>query len=293
MDTSGKDLEVHKRLVLSQHRIKRLEQESNIYKQRLLQLSQISAIKPEIDGYLRKNDLKNIIEVPPQAIEDNLDSKNSSDTDSLSNLSNGKQTERLLDMSFSSENGTSLPPVPPRRVVDLMSGDTPTTTSPAVGTRLEGLLLDEFENDQDFDPRGFENGLSSNDILNMNTYNGNNITNGNTNNGNNIINMNGNNMMNGNAPILAPPPKAARRQVMSNNNNGVIKNNLAEDIFGSTPAFTAPVTPKDPFNTSKDPFEMGDFNGIQASYQDAIGLLDKRVLEINVSYSVYKNIFDR
>ncbi|GJQ84580.1 putative phosphotyrosine-binding domain, phosphotyrosine-interaction (PI) domain protein, partial [Trypoxylus dichotomus] len=39
------------------------------------------------------------------------------------------------------------PPVPPRNFEN----------TPAVGTKLEGLLLGEFDQDNDFDPRSFEN----------------------------------------------------------------------------------------------------------------------------------------
>lgn len=41
----------------------------------------------------------------------------------------------------------SAPPVPPRSFEN----------TPAVGTKLEGLLLNELEHDNDFDPRSFEN----------------------------------------------------------------------------------------------------------------------------------------
>lgn len=41
--------------------------------------------------------------------------------------------------------------------------------TPAVGTKLEGLLLNEFEQDNDFDPRSYE--------ANVATVNGNNTPN--------------------------------------------------------------------------------------------------------------------
>lgn len=47
------------------------------------------------------------------------------------------------------------PPVPPRNF----------DNTPAVGTKLEGLLLNEFEQDDDFDPRSFE---SNNPLSNTN-----------------------------------------------------------------------------------------------------------------------------
>lgn len=64
METSGKDLETQRRAMVTQQKIKRLEQENGIYKQRLLELSQFIGIKPELDTYLRKNEISNILEIP-------------------------------------------------------------------------------------------------------------------------------------------------------------------------------------------------------------------------------------
>jgi hypothetical protein len=77
--------------------------------------------------------------------------------------------------------------------------------------------------------------------------------------------------------IVAPPPKTkeSRRQ-----------NGIKEDLFGSIP-FN--ITSNFIKNTFKDPFEMGEFGGstIHSSptHQDlenAIGLLDKQLLEMKV-----------
>lgn len=54
--------------------------------------------------------------------------------------------------------GISAPPVPPRHFEQ----------QPTVGTKLEGLLLNEIDSDQDFDPRGFENNSTSHTFPNMN-----------------------------------------------------------------------------------------------------------------------------
>lgn len=53
------------------------------------------------------------------------------------------------------------PPVPPRHFENL----------PTVGTKLEGLLLNEFdqvEDDDDFDPRSYENNSNSSPITTTN-----------------------------------------------------------------------------------------------------------------------------
>lgn len=76
---------------------------------------------------------------------------------------------------------------------------------------------------------------------------------------------------------MAPPPKTkdSRRQ-----------NGLKEDLFGSIPFNPTPtLNMKNEFN---DPFEMGEFgastvtNPSQQELENAIGLLDKRLLEMKV-----------
>lgn len=76
---------------------------------------------------------------------------------------------------------------------------------------------------------------------------------------------------------MAPPPKAKdlRRQ-----------NGVKEDLFGSVP-FNPPASTGSS-NEFKDPFEMGEFAGLSVSspsqqeLENAIGLLDKRLLEMKV-----------
>lgn len=46
---------------------------------------------------------------------------------------------------------------------------------------------------------------------------------------------------------------------------------------------------KDPFKTSVDPFEMGDFSINATNYVDAIGLLDKKILEMKVCIQIFYN----
>ncbi|XP_023310293.1 PTB domain-containing adapter protein ced-6-like [Anoplophora glabripennis] len=251
LETSGKDLESQRRAMITQQKIKRLEQENNVYKQRLLEISQFSSIRPELDQYLRKNDIRNILEVK-SSLNNNSNSSSDNTTVNNSNQTNGT-TKELLDLNSEITNGA--PPVPPRSFEN----------TPAVGTKLEGLLLNELEHDNDFDPRSFENNHNTQFYPN---------TNGNT----------------SSPPLIAPPPKAPRRSNLSlntnnGNNNGDFKTS-GQDLFGTTP-FTPALTPSPNSVTSGkilDPFEMGDF-GNAATPQDlenAIGLLDKRILEMKV-----------
>lgn len=100
MDTSGKDLESQRRAMVTQQKIKRLEQENNIYKQRLLEISRFVNIRSELDQYLRKQDIKNLLEVP-------LSSSISSNSD-ISSLNsehvNGNVSNQLLDFGTICDN---------------------------------------------------------------------------------------------------------------------------------------------------------------------------------------------
>lgn len=80
---------------------------------------------------------------------------------------------------------------------------------------------------------------------------------------------------------VAPPPKAkdSRRQ-----------NGVKEDLFGSVP-FNPPAPTSSSNNDFNDPFEMGEFGNLSLSntspqdLENAIGLLDKRLLEMKVNIS--------
>lgn len=267
LETSGKDLETQRRCMILQQKIKRLEHENNIYRQRL---QDIAAIKGSADvaAYLSQHNLPEILHVPGSSSEvtqvngTNGKSSSSTNNDSNGNTSNGSQQP---------------PPVPPRSFEksfdDDFMGSEPAPT-PSVGTKLEGLLMDEFE--EDFNPRAYEtavNGLANYQANHNPSVNGQvpsstnffSQTNGTTN----------------PPPLLAPPPKAkdSRRQ-----------NGVKEDLFGSIPFNPTPsINTKADFN---DPFEMGEFgasNAIsspsQQELENAIGLLDKRLLEMKDGFS--------
>lgn len=102
LETSGKDLESQRRAMIVQQKIKKLEQENNVYKQRLLELAQFAGVKPELDNYLKRNDLKNILEVPSST-----SISSSSDLSVKSAQMNGN-SHKLLDFSAETTNGNGL-----------------------------------------------------------------------------------------------------------------------------------------------------------------------------------------
>lgn len=104
LETSGKDLESQRRAMIVQQKIKKLEQENNIYKQRLLELSQFAGIKSELDNYLRRNDIRNILEVPPSTA---LSSSSDLSIKSNSMQVNGN-SHKLVDFTSENTNGNGV-----------------------------------------------------------------------------------------------------------------------------------------------------------------------------------------
>lgn len=99
LETSGKDLEAQKRAMLTQQKMKRLEQENNIYKQRLLEITCFSGIKQDVDQYLKKHNIKNILEIKGESLN----------SDKVNNNSQTNGTEKeLLDLHSDNTNGNGM-----------------------------------------------------------------------------------------------------------------------------------------------------------------------------------------
>ncbi|XP_019768928.1 PTB domain-containing engulfment adapter protein 1 [Dendroctonus ponderosae] len=229
LDTSGKDLETQQKAVIIQQKVKQTELEATIYKRRLLDIAEIASIRAEIEAYLRRNNLQSLVDLEPIGSRINTPSNQNGGPSPMI------ETANIIDL-----NG-SAPPVPPRL----------TDNSPAIGTKLEGLLLNEFETDNDFDPRSFEN-----------------------NTGNPPISL----------PLLAPPPKPAKRT------NLLLHTQLEANPVLNNPLSGSPsaATPNSITSSKIDPFEMGDFGANVTMSQDienAIDLLDKKILEMKAGFT--------
>ncbi|TGZ50278.1 PTB domain-containing engulfment adapter protein 1 [Temnothorax longispinosus] len=266
LETSGKDLETQRRCMVLQQKIKRLEHENNVYRQRLQDVAVIKG-SADVSAYLSQHNIPDILHVP------------GAPTDSPQ--VNGTISQPLLNMSDSNGNTSNgpqqPPPVPPRSFEksfdDDFMGNEP-APMPSVGTKLEGLLMDEFE--EDFNPRAYEtatNGLANHQSNNNPLLNGQ-ISSG-------SIFFSQSNGTTSPPPLLAPPPKTkdSRRQ-----------NGIKEDLFGSIPFNPTPTLNMK--NEFKDPFEMGEFgastmtsNPSQQELENAIGLLDKKLLEMKDGFS--------
>lgn len=283
LETAGRDLEVQRRLIVMQQRVKRLETENTVLRQRLTDMM----VGQDVEEYMRKNNITDMLEV--NHVNDNTSVASTASTEPLysspntNGNSSGSQKKRnlLVNLSSSSSsgslnNGSTVappPPVPPRQ----NSGSNFNTQTfgdisdldvnvPSVGTKLEGLLMDELE--EDFNPRAYEQGNSQPEQ--QQAFNGSAAPTP--------------------APLLAPPPKAARdparRSIQVNNGQ-------KEDIFGSTPFNIPTPTPRtnaNPIAASPDPFGMGDFGASgtepsQSDFENAIGLLDKKILEMKDGFS--------
>ncbi|XP_032672014.1 PTB domain-containing engulfment adapter protein 1-like [Odontomachus brunneus] len=265
LETSGKDLETQRRCMVLQQKIKRLEHENNVYRQRLQDIATIKG-SADVSTYLSQHNLPDILHVP------------GAPTDSPQ--INGATTKSLLNTSSDSNGNTSNgpqqpPPVPPRSFEKSFDDDfINEPPMPSVGTKLEGLLMDEFE--EDFNPRAYE--TAANGLANHQSNN-NPLLNGQISSGTNFFSQS--NGTTSPPPLLAPPPKTkdSRRQ-----------NGVKEDLFGSIPFNPTPTL--NIKNDFKDPFEMGEFgastvmsNTSQQELENAIGLLDKRLLEMKDGFS--------
>ncbi|XP_058794202.1 PTB domain-containing engulfment adapter protein 1-like isoform X2 [Phymastichus coffea] len=275
LETSGKDLEAQRRAMVLQQKIKRLEHENNVYRQRLQDIATIKG-SADIGAYLTQHDIPDILYVPDTSSSSAV---STAAKDSIPRV-NGSASKLFInsaaDTNGNASNGTQQPPpVPPRSFEksfddNFMGSESPSPQNLSTDSKGEGLLIDEFDED-DFNPRAFEN--TSNGISNH--LSNNNSTNGQITAGAIFTQTNGINS----PPLLAPPPKAkdSRRQ-----------NGVKEDLFGSVHFNPAPNANK---NDTKDPFEMGEFGNSSVhspTHQDlenAIGLLDKRLSEMKDGFS--------
>ncbi|KAK7862308.1 hypothetical protein R5R35_014672 [Gryllus longicercus] len=323
METSGRDLEAQRRLILLQQRAIRAEAEASALRRRLGDVAKL-APSAELDRYLAREGVQDLLTVDlvglpalptspigaPGITSSSSDTSNSPSSSGVSydllgtstpdtsvhklelaslNLSTSLNTSGGGSSTVNAGNGLQSPPPPvPPRAFETPSSLTSSmrTDPPTVGTRLEGLLLDELDTDDDFDPRAFESSVG---------------------NGNSPVSVMDSQDLDTDtcnktaAPRLAPPPKMSRDSRRAHPVNGThapttTDNPFKEDLFGSTPFIpsAAPQTntvPKmnSPAQSSAvtDPFGMGDFSsGKESQYlENAIGLLDKRILEMKDGFS--------
>uniref|UniRef100_A0ABD2WPK6 PID domain-containing protein n=1 Tax=Trichogramma kaykai TaxID=54128 RepID=A0ABD2WPK6_9HYME len=279
LETSGKDLETQRRTMILQQKVKRLEHENNVYRQRLQDIANIKGLT-DIKTYLIQHDIPDILHVPESSTPSILNPSTTSVLRERVPHLNGSAVQLSFEVNpdpngnASNENGSQQPPpVPPRSFEkssenDLAESESSAVNNPSDEPKKEGLLIDKFDED-DFNPRAFESpqNVALSNLSNNNSNNGH-ITAG-------VIftQTNGFNS----PPLLAPPPKSkdTKRQ-----------NGVKEDLFGSVPFNPAPNK-----NDAKDPFEMGEFGNSDvqsATHQElenAIGLLDKRLSEMKDGFS--------
>ncbi|KAF6203906.1 hypothetical protein GE061_002244 [Apolygus lucorum] len=258
LETSGKELEVQRRVMMLQQRVNQLEAESSALRQRLSDV--LNGQANDLDSYMRRNKITNMLvvdDVTPKPSE----ATNGSASPQIE--SNGLLVNfNEAPISSPPLLGPTVPPVPPRsfeRSSPLIN------ESPAVGTKLEGLLMDELD---DFNPRAFENSHNNNGSAIVNGVSSAPPVNSGLTFGQTLFNSHNNNIERTTPtvqpPLLAPPPRP----------NGAP---TAASRTITAPAPTKPIPP------TEDPFGMGDFgsNGLET----AIGLLDKRILEMKDGFS--------
>lgn len=299
VETSGKDLETQRHVMLLQQKLKRLEVENNILRQRLSDVSKIKGTA-DVEEYMARNGIVNLLTVHQLSNSNNSKDTNSStnSTDStpvsfssandfLNDLnSNGSgngrmQYGQLVNFGSGSENGGATPPPVPPRVFesskpfdDDFLRDNVNSNQPSVGTKLEGLLLDDLEDD--FNPRAFE-GHAQTTAKPVNHTSPTGLFNGNS---------------TSPPPLSSPPKSGSTSRPRPHASNGHATN----DLFSVSPFIKQNSGGMNPLPSSRgnntDLFGMDDFassnNSTEASQQDlenAIGILDKRLLEMKDGFS--------
>lgn len=146
----------------AQQQIADLEKTVNIYKNRLRELSQ-KLSKSDLDSYLFKQGIKDILEVPAQttttASMNGGDMSNNNLTNGTNGVSSNNHDDKtlLIDTNSNSSNSNSLksslflPAVPPRNNMSNTSSKSMNSNA----QKMEELLLNS-DSDSDFDPRAEE-----------------------------------------------------------------------------------------------------------------------------------------
>ncbi|XP_038217623.1 PTB domain-containing adapter protein ced-6 isoform X2 [Zerene cesonia] len=243
LNDNGKYIELQK-LTLQN---KKLELQMNAYKNRLQELSRIT-YKDDLSAYLARNNITDITEFkPPPELEKQISSL------TLANgfaMNGSKTPDNGMDAmsnnstdTYNSSNDNNLllstpPPTHNNRTGKLL-GDLSSNKNPAVGTKLEGLLMNS-DSDSEFDPRAYESEPMSR------------------------FNSSVDSPSTPAPPLLAPPPKASKRQTQTQQQTQSVPMN-GNDLFGSTP-FSIPnqIQPQNqsfPTNQSNKPnYDIRDFN---------------------------------
>ncbi|KAG8199945.1 hypothetical protein JTE90_006192 [Oedothorax gibbosus] len=152
LDTSGKDLEAKKQLMILQKRVQELENENTLLKQRLAEKTKESFVGNGNVTNGQSNHSQNLLHL------------NGDSSAAIRHQSAIEPHYATINNNTRNENAKSLPPTSPsQELFNLVSF----STAPSVGTKLENLCLDDLD---DFNPR------QDNIIRNGNKANGNGVT---------------------------------------------------------------------------------------------------------------------
>ncbi|XP_037077295.1 PTB domain-containing engulfment adapter protein 1-like [Pollicipes pollicipes] len=228
LDTSGRDLENKKQMMILQKRLALVQSEADELRRRLKAVAELAG-PAAVQEYCRKNLILSLLDVSPPTATQNGDHKS---------LTNGTDSSSSSSSGNSSGSGSPAPPpVPPRNTetTDLIGDFDDNDNAPAVGTKLEGLLFEDLVEPTN----GGQNGHSPP------------------------------------PPAISPPPRPTPASE-------------TKDLFGaepfSPPAPTGPPPPLPP-PVRDDPFGMGSFQGSPGEIENAIGILDKRISEMEAGFS--------
>jgi len=253
LDTSGRDLENRKQMMMLQKRLALVSAEAEELKRRLKAVAELAG-PGAVQEYCRKNLILSLLEVSPSASTQNGDHKSltNGSSGSSGSSSNGSTTS---SSSMSGSGTLAPPPVPPRNTESSDLIGEFDASVPSVGTKLEGLLFEDL-----VEPTNGVNGHHSpppaisppprpsaagspevKDLFGAEPF----------------------------APVESSKPPAVAPP--------------AAPVLPSTAPMPTPSAVAT--NGGGDPFGMGSFQGSPGEIENAIGILDKRINEMKAGFS--------
>lgn len=136
LDSSGRDLENRKQMMLLQKRLALVQTEAEELRRRLRAVSDL-APAAAVQEYCRKNLILNLLDASPSSVLQN------GEHSALTGGSGGGGSDGSSSGNSSGSGSPAPPPVPPRNDATDLIGDFNGST-PDVGTKLEGLLFEDL-----------------------------------------------------------------------------------------------------------------------------------------------------
>ncbi|XP_043222650.1 PTB domain-containing engulfment adapter protein 1-like [Amphibalanus amphitrite] len=245
LDSSGRDLENRKQMMMLQKRLALAKAEADELRRRLRDVAEL-APPAAVHNYCRQNLILSLLDASPASPARNGDHGPDAGGGGTTTSSSSTGSSDGSSSGNSSGSGSPAPPaVPPRNADSSGRARDSDETTPAVGTKLEGLLFEDLveptpATDISLPPPAIappprpSQPTESKDLFGAEPFAP-------------------------SAPISQPPPPPPPQQQQQQQ--------------------------QDQDQSSDDPFGMGSFQGSPGEIENAIGLLDRRLSEMKDGFS--------